>query len=145
MSLTKALYNPAEGQGPPGKPLSMIIIARAKSTCFTESKSKKQFPTWSQNWLPPCNAGAGSGVTAKQTGESWSSALPGTSSHHHPQRSTPTVCCLVPSPQDGCGPPGDQGPAPAWSATPGVLAECWPSGSVSSPHGGHALLHIAPM
>ena len=28
----------------------MIIITKA-----TKSKSKKQFPTWSQNWLPSCN------------------------------------------------------------------------------------------
>jgi len=42
------VYIQAEGLGPPGKPLSMIIITRA-----TKSKSKKQFPTWSQNWLPP--------------------------------------------------------------------------------------------
>ena len=42
------VYIQAEGLGPPGKPLSMIIISRA-----TKSKSKKQFPTWSQNWLPP--------------------------------------------------------------------------------------------
>ena len=42
------VYIQAEGLGPPGKPLSMIIISRA-----TKGKSKKQFPTWSQNWLPP--------------------------------------------------------------------------------------------
>ena len=35
------VYSQAEGQGPPGKPLSMIKIARAKSTCFTKSKSRK--------------------------------------------------------------------------------------------------------
>ena len=47
----------AEGQGPPGKPLSMIIIIKA-----VKSKSKKQLPTWSQNWLPPCNTtGEGNG------------------------------------------------------------------------------------
>ena len=40
----------AEWQGPPGKPLSMIIITKTM-----ESKSKKRFPTWSQNWLSPCN------------------------------------------------------------------------------------------
>ena len=33
------VYSPAEG--PPGKPLSMIIIKAMKS------KSKKEFPTWS--------------------------------------------------------------------------------------------------
>ena len=42
------VYSRAEGQGPPGKPLSMITRAM-------ESKSRKQFPTWRQNWLPPCN------------------------------------------------------------------------------------------
>ena len=40
----------ASGQGPPGKPLSIIIITKA-----TKSKSKKQFPMWSQNWLPSSN------------------------------------------------------------------------------------------
>ena len=44
------VYSQAEGQGPPGKPQSMIIVIKAM-----KSKSKKQFPTWSQNWLPPCN------------------------------------------------------------------------------------------
>ena len=34
------VYSQAEGQGPPGKPLSMIIIIKAM-----KSKSKKQFPT----------------------------------------------------------------------------------------------------
>ena len=34
------VYSQAEGQGPPGKALSMIIIIKAM-----ESKSKKQFPT----------------------------------------------------------------------------------------------------
>ena len=33
----------------PQQPLSMLIIKAMKS------KTKKQFPTWSQNWLPPCN------------------------------------------------------------------------------------------
>ena len=42
------VYSQAEGQGPPGKSLSMIIITRA-----LKSKSKKQFPTWSQSWLLP--------------------------------------------------------------------------------------------
>ena len=41
------VYNQAEGQGPPGKPLRMVIIEKASQ--------RKQFPTWSQNWLPPCN------------------------------------------------------------------------------------------
>ena len=44
------VYSQAEGQGCPGKPLSMIIIVKAR-----KSKSKKQFAAWSQNWLPPCN------------------------------------------------------------------------------------------
>ena len=47
------VYSQAEGQGSPGKLLSMIIITRA-----TKSKSKKQFPMWSQNWLSPCNTAA---------------------------------------------------------------------------------------
>ena len=47
------VYSHAEGQGSPGKPLSMIIITRV-----TKSKSKKQFPMWSQNWLSPCNTAA---------------------------------------------------------------------------------------
>ena len=41
------VYSQAEGQDPPGKPLSMIIIVKASQ--------RKEFPTWSQNWLPPCN------------------------------------------------------------------------------------------
>ena len=41
------VYSQAEGQGPPGKPLRMVIIVKASQG--------KQFPTWSQNWLPPCN------------------------------------------------------------------------------------------
>ena len=36
------VYSQAEGQGCPGKPLSMIIIIKA-----TKSKSKRQFPTGS--------------------------------------------------------------------------------------------------
>ena len=45
-----SVYSQAEKQGPPGKPLSKIIIIKA-----VKSKSKKQFPMWSQNWLSPCN------------------------------------------------------------------------------------------
>ena len=41
------VYSQAEGQDLPGKPLSTIIIVKASR--------RKQFPTWSQNWLPPCN------------------------------------------------------------------------------------------
>ena len=39
------VYSQAEGQGRSGKPLNTIIIIKA---------SQKKFPTWSQNWLPPC-------------------------------------------------------------------------------------------
>ena len=46
-------FNQTEGQCAPGKPRSMIIIIKAM-----KSESRKQFPTWSQNWLPPCNAAA---------------------------------------------------------------------------------------
>ena len=45
-----SVYSQAEGQGLPGKPLSMIITRKA-----TKIKSKKQFPKWSWNWLPPCH------------------------------------------------------------------------------------------
>ena len=38
------VYSQAEGQYPPGMPWSMIVIIKASS--------EKQFPTWSQNWLP---------------------------------------------------------------------------------------------
>ena len=42
------VYSHGKGQGPPGKPLSMIIITKAM-----KNKSKKQFPTWSQiGFLP---------------------------------------------------------------------------------------------
>ena len=44
------IQSQTEEQGPPGKPVSMIIITRAR-----KSKSKKQFLTWSQSWLLPCN------------------------------------------------------------------------------------------
>ena len=40
ITLKKKKKKKVEGQSPPGKPLSMIIIARTK-----KSKSKKQFPT----------------------------------------------------------------------------------------------------
>ena len=43
------VYNQAEGQDPPSKPLSIIIIIKAM-----KRKSKK-VSTWSQNWLPSCN------------------------------------------------------------------------------------------
>ena len=41
------VYNQAEGQGPPGKPLNMIIITKG---------SQRKFSKWSQNWLSPCNS-----------------------------------------------------------------------------------------
>ena len=41
------VYSQAEGQGPPGKPVCMIVIIK-------RSQGNK-FPTWRQNWLPPCN------------------------------------------------------------------------------------------
>ena len=44
------VYSQAEGQGPPSKPLSMIIVSKVM-----KSKSKKKFSTWSQNWLSSCN------------------------------------------------------------------------------------------
>ena len=47
------VYSQAEGQGCPDKPLSVIIIVKAR-----KSKSKKQFAAWSQNRLPPCNTTA---------------------------------------------------------------------------------------
>ena len=52
LSLNKGtlVYSQVEGQSPPGKPISMIMITKAM-----KSKSKKQFPTWSQNRFPPCN------------------------------------------------------------------------------------------
>ena len=51
MSWTKTLYFTIKQRGRVlcGKPVSMIIIIKA-------SKSKKQFPTWSQNWLSPCSS-----------------------------------------------------------------------------------------
>ena len=42
------VYSQEERQGPPGKPLSMIIIVKAM-----ESKSKTQFQQGSQNRLSP--------------------------------------------------------------------------------------------
>ena len=44
-----SVYRQAQGKVLWGKLLSMI------TTRATKSKSKKQFPTWNQNWLPPCN------------------------------------------------------------------------------------------
>ena len=44
------VYSQGRGQGPPGKPLSTIIVSKVM-----KSKSKKQFSAWSQNWLSPCN------------------------------------------------------------------------------------------
>ena len=44
------VYSQAGGQGPPGKPGSIIIITKAM-----KSKSKEQFPTQSQNQLPSCS------------------------------------------------------------------------------------------
>ena len=46
------VYSQAEGQGPPGKAVIMIIITKA-----TKKQVREQFPTWSQNWLLPCNTG----------------------------------------------------------------------------------------
>ena len=43
------VYSQAEGQDPPSKPLSIIIIIKAM-----KRKSKK-VSTWSQNWLPSYN------------------------------------------------------------------------------------------
>ena len=45
------VYSQVEGQSPPGKPVSMIMITKAM-----KSKSKKQFPTWRQSWFPPYNS-----------------------------------------------------------------------------------------
>lgn len=44
------VYSQERGQGPPGRPLSIIIVSKVM-----KSKSKKQFSTWSENWLSPCN------------------------------------------------------------------------------------------
>ena len=44
------VYSQVEEQGPPGKPLSTIIIIKAM-----KSKSERQFPTLRQNWHPPCS------------------------------------------------------------------------------------------
>ena len=44
-----SVYRQAQGRVLWGKLLSMI------TTRATKSKSKKQFPTLNQNWLPPCN------------------------------------------------------------------------------------------
>ena len=59
LSWTKAkalVYSQAEGQDPPGKALSMIIIIKA-----AKSKLKKLFPTWSQNWIAFLPASIGRG------------------------------------------------------------------------------------
>ena len=41
------VFSQAERQGPPGKAMEYDYN--------NKSKSKKQFPTWNQNWLSPCN------------------------------------------------------------------------------------------
>ena len=41
------VYSQAEGQGPPGKPVCMIVIIK--------TSQGNKFPAWRQNWLPPCN------------------------------------------------------------------------------------------
>ena len=38
------VHSRAEGQGPPAQPLSQ------------RKASQRKFPTWSQNWLPPCDS-----------------------------------------------------------------------------------------
>ena len=48
-----SVYSQTEGQGPLSQAIKFDY--NNKITKAMKIKSKKQFPTWSQNWLPLCN------------------------------------------------------------------------------------------
>ena len=50
LNIGTLVYSQAEGQDPLSRLLCMIMITKT-----TQIKSKRQFPTWSQNWLLLCN------------------------------------------------------------------------------------------